>query len=82
MYAICVTDQTVLGDPTRLAAAVNSAHEVLMRGNPKEITGYLRQQAATSLLTALGHIAGDVRDQILILRPKFLLPGGGSLQIG
>ena len=82
LYAICITEPTVLGDATRLAAAVNSAHEVLMRGNPKEITGYLRQQAAASLLAAVGRIASEVRDQILALRPKFLLPGGASLQIG
>jgi hypothetical protein len=82
LYAISVSDAAVLGDPARLASAVNSAHEVLTRGDAREITGYLRKQAASSLLEALGRLGAGVRDQLIRFRPKFQLPGGISIQIG
>jgi hypothetical protein len=53
-----------------------------LRGDPKEITGYLRQQAAGSLVATLGRLAGTIRDELLKCKPKFQLPGGISLQLG
>jgi hypothetical protein len=82
LYAISITAPEILGDAGHLALAVNNAHEVLMRGNPKEITRYLRQQAASSLLVYIGTIAGGLRDELLKCKPKFGLPGGISLQLG
>jgi hypothetical protein len=82
VYAIAISDPAVLGDREQLARAVNSAHEVLVRGDPKEITGYLRQRAAGSLLTAIARIAGRLRDEVLRFKPKFQLPGGVSIQVG
>jgi hypothetical protein len=61
LYAISFTDPFVLEDAERLASAVNSAHEVLARGDPREITRYVRAQAASALLTTLGNIASGLR---------------------
>jgi hypothetical protein len=82
MYAISFTDRRILEDRERLADAVNTAHEVLVRGDPAEIAGYVRQRAAASVLDAMGRIGAAVRDQILKLKPKVQIPGGASLQLG
>ena len=82
LYAIAITDPQTLGDRERLASAVNAAHEVLVRGDPKEITGLVRQRAVSSLLATVGRLAERVRDEILKFKPKFQLPGGVSVQVG
>src|SRR6185436_3094258 len=76
LYVISITDPQILDHPTRLAAAVNNAHEVLMRADAKEIAGFVRQQAANSLLAAIGRIAANIRDEFVKCKPKFQLPGG------
>jgi hypothetical protein len=82
LYAIAIHDAAVLGDRERLAAATNAAHEVVRRSDPRELAGYLRKQSATALLEGLGKLSGGVGEQILRLKPKFMLPGGISLQLG
>jgi hypothetical protein len=82
LYSIVITDVAVLSDRARLAEAVNAAEQVLMRGNPAEIAGYLRARAADRVLSAVGAIAGDLRDALLKFKPKLGLPGGVSVQIG
>jgi hypothetical protein len=82
LYAIAITDPQTLCNRERLAAAVNSAHEVLVGGDPKEIAGYVRERAAVSLLAALGRIGGALRDQIVKCKPEFQLPGGIAISLG
>jgi hypothetical protein len=82
VYALAITDSRVLTDRERLAGAVNTAHEVLMRGDRNEIARYVRERAAGSLLDALGRLAGRLRDELVKLKPKFVLPGGFSLEVG
>jgi hypothetical protein len=82
LYAISLSDAQTLADQTQLASAVNAAHEVMMRADPREITSYLRQQKATSLLKVIGDLAAGLRDELVKLKPKFSLPGGVSVQIG
>ena len=82
LYSIVFTDTAVLSDRARLAEAVNTAQQVLMRGDQAEIAGYLRARAASQVLSAVGSIAGELRDGLLRLRPKLGLPGGVSIQIG
>ncbi|HEY3078618.1 MAG TPA: hypothetical protein VGM69_01805 [Chloroflexota bacterium] len=82
LYTIAITDQAILGDRERLAAAANTAHEMMMRANPREIAGYLRRREVGSVLSSIAHIAAELRDQILKLKPKLGLPGGVSIQVG
>lgn len=82
LYSIVITDAAVLSSRDKLAAAVNTAHEVLMRGNQAEIAGYLRARSAGQVLSAVGAIAGELRDALLKLKPKLGLPGGVSIQLG
>jgi hypothetical protein len=82
LYAITITDQAVLGDAARLALATNTAHELVARGDPKRIAGYLRKRSATSLLQEIERISTGIRDQLVLLKPKISLPGGVALQLG
>jgi hypothetical protein len=82
VYSILITDDVVLRDRALLAAAANTAHEVLVRGDRAEIVRYLRARAAGGVLAAIGGLAGDLRDSLLKLKPKLGLPGGFSIQLG
>jgi hypothetical protein len=82
LYTITITNREVLSNQEQLAAAVNTSHDILVRGNPKEITSYLRKNAIQSLLEVIARVAGDVRDEILKCKPKFTLPNGISIQVG
>jgi len=82
LYCISFSDQAVLADREQMAAAVNAAHEVLMRCDRKEIAGYIRTRKAKSLLHAIGLVSAALRDQLVKLRPTFGLPGGISVGLG
>lgn len=80
-YCISFADSAVLTDRARLAAAVNIAHEILLRCDPREIAGYIRGRKIAALLKAVGKGAGAVRDELVQLHPKFGLPGGFSVEL-
>ncbi len=82
IYCISFSDQTMLSDRARLAAAVNVAHEVLMRCDRREIARYIRGRKLRALLDLISRGVGSVRDDLVELHPKFGLPGGFSLEIG
>jgi hypothetical protein len=82
LYCISFSDQAVLTDRERMAAAVNIAHEILTRCNSREIASYVRRRKTKALLAAIGHGAGAVRDELVKLHPKFGLPGGFSVELG
>jgi hypothetical protein len=82
LYTITITNHEVLSNQEQLAAAVNTSHDILVRGNAKEITSYIRRNALQSLLEVIARVAGGVRDEILKFKPKFTLPGGFSIQVG
>jgi hypothetical protein len=82
LYAITITERSALGDRERLAAVVNSAHEVLIRGDPAAIASYLRRRDCESLLATVASIGHFVVEQLAALKPKFQLPGGFSVQLG
>ncbi len=82
LYCISFADSAVLSERASLAAAVNIAHEVLVRCDKAEIAGYIRGQKIKALLAAIGRGAGAVRDEIVRLHPKFSLPGGFSVELG
>src|SRR5215813_6244682 len=71
LYCISFSDHEVLGDRARLAAAVNIAHEILMRCDSREIAGYVRARKVKALVGAIGRGAGAVRDELVKLHPKF-----------
>jgi len=82
LYSIILSDPATLSDITQFQTAINSAHEVLARSDPKEITGDLRAQTPNAILEAIGKIGAKIRDEILKWKPKFGLPGGVSVQVG
>jgi hypothetical protein len=82
LYSISYSDKTVLADTDRFVSAVNLAHEVLLKGDPKEIAALIRKQNVGGLLAAIAQIASAVRDQLVLLKPKLGLPGGVSLSVG
>jgi hypothetical protein len=82
LYCISFSDQAVLADRERMAAAVNIAHEILTRCDSREIASYVRARKIKALLATIGHGAGAVRDELVKLHPKFGLPGGFSVGLG
>lgn len=82
LYSLVFTDNRVLNDREQLAASVNGARELLIRADPKEIVSFMRKRELKSLLTTIGGIAGQIRDQVLKFKPKLVLPGGASLSLG
>jgi hypothetical protein len=82
LYNIVITDTDTLSDPNRLSAAVNAAHEILIRANPKEICAFLRMRALQSFLDMIADLGGTIRDEILKCKPKLSLPGDISIQVG
>jgi hypothetical protein len=82
LYAIVLADTAILSDGPRFQAAINSAHDVLSRSDPKEIASYIRAQTPNAILAAIEKNAAHIRDEILKWKPKFELPGGISVQVG
>jgi len=82
LYSITIDDPAVLSDLARFQAAINSAHEVLTRSDPKEISSYIRSQKSVAIVAAIGKLAAHIRDEILRWKPKFGLPGGIFVQVG
>ena len=82
LYSISFTDKAILADQDRFVSAVNLGHEVLLGGDPKEITALVRKQNFDGVLTAFGRVASGIRDQLVLLKPKIGLPGGLSVGIG
>jgi hypothetical protein len=78
LYCVSFTDMDVLGDPGHFVAAVNLAHEVLTKGDPKEIARLIRSRNREGLLA----VAAAVSDQVVKLKPKLGLPGGLSIALG
>lgn len=74
LYSISFTDTAVLADPVAVAAAVNMAHEILMRCDRKEITGYLRNRKMSAILRAIGRGTGVVTAEFVKLGPVVGLP--------
>ena len=82
LYTIVITDTDVLSKREKLAPAVNAAHQVLLRADPKEVTNFVRTKNLKALMLSIGKIATELRDELLKFKPKFQLPGGFSLQVG
>lgn len=82
IYSIVFTESPILADKSKLVSAVNSAYDILVRGDPAELADYLRKKAKASLLSTIGRILGRVRDEFLKFKPKFQLPDGSSIQLG
>ncbi|MEU4347230.1 hypothetical protein [Streptomyces sp. NPDC023838] len=82
LYCISFSDTEILTAPDRIASAVNLAHEVLVRCDPREIAAYIRSRRAAALLRLAGRGAGAVRDELVRLNPRFGLPGGISFAVG
>lgn len=82
LYSITYRDKSVLADTDRFVSAVNVAHEVLVKGDPKEISALIRKQNLSGLLAVIARVASAARDQLVLLKPTLGLPGGVSLSIG
>lgn len=81
-YSIVLTKSAVLENRERLAEAVGHAHTVLLHGDPKEIVGFIRSQRRRELIAAVGSALGSFGSALLLLHPRFGLPGGMSVEIG
>lgn len=82
LYSITLSRPSMLSNPSEFQEAINTAHEILTRCDPNEISSYIRAQKADSILAVIGNLAAHLRDAILKLKPKFELPGGVSVQLG
>ncbi len=82
VYSLTITDEAILANRAQLERAVNTAHEVVLRGDPAELSTYTRRRAAASILGAIGQISAALRDELIKLKPKISLPGGVGIQIG
>ena len=82
LYTITITSVDILGNSDKLPRSINIAHDILVRGNSKEITSYLRTNAFVSLLQSIAKVAKVASDEIVRLKPKFQLPDGSSIQLG
>ena len=82
IYTLTITNMDVLGSSDKLPLSINIAYDILVRGNPREITSYLRTNALHTLLQVIAKVAGVASDEIVKLKPKFQLPDGSSIQLG
>jgi len=82
VYSLTITNEKVLGNRDQLVRAVNTAHEVVLRGDPAELSAYARQRAAASILGAIANVSATLRDELLKLKPKISLPGGVGIALG
>jgi hypothetical protein len=82
LYCLSFAAESVLADPARMASAVNIAHEILTRCDPKEIAGYVRARRVSSILRLIGRGTGAIMDEFVRLHPKLGLPGGVSVELG
>jgi hypothetical protein len=82
IFSITFEAEQTLGDRATLAAAVNTAHEILMRADRREVVGHLRKRKAKSVLGAFGRAGNAVLEQLLRLSPKIGLPDGTSVELG
>ena len=82
LYTIIITDMDVLSSSDKLPRSINIAHDILVRGNPKEIASYLRTNALHALLQMIAKFGRGASDEIVKLKPKFQLPDGSSIQLG
>lgn len=82
LWAAVLTDQAVLSDRSQLAPAANALHELVVQSDPAVFAAYINDQKRDALLESIGQKAGGLRDQILKLKPKIMLPGGISIQLG
>ncbi len=81
-YTITITNMDVLSSADKLPRSINIAHDILVRGNPKEITLHVHTNALHSLLQTIAKVARVASDEIIKLKPKFQLPDGSSIQLG
>jgi hypothetical protein len=82
IYTLTITNMDVLSSSDKLPQSINIAHDILVRGNPKEITSHLRTNALHSLLQTIAKVARVASDEIVKLKPRFQLPDGSSIQLG
>ncbi len=82
IYTLTITNMDVLNSPDKLPQSINIAHDILVRGNPKEIISHLRANALHSLLQMIARVARVASDEIVKLKPRFQLPDGSSIQLG
>lgn len=82
LYTITITDMDILSSSDKLPQSINIAHDILVRGNSKEITSYLRRNAFDSLLQVIAKFGKVAASEIVKLKPKFQLPDGSSIQFG
>jgi hypothetical protein len=82
IYTLTITNMDILSSSDKLPQSINIAHDILVRGNPKEITSYLRTNALHTLLQVIAKVARVASDEIVKLKPKFQLPDGSSIQLG
>jgi hypothetical protein len=48
IYTLTITNMDVLSSPDKLPQSINIAHDILIRGNPKEITSHLTRSSNSS----------------------------------
>lgn len=65
VYCVAFDGEAVLSDRASMAAAVNIAHEILVRCDRGEIAGYVRGRKVSALLRVIGRGAGVVVDEFL-----------------
>jgi hypothetical protein len=82
LYFIALTEPNLFTDRQRFAEAVGVAHQLLMTGDSREIADFIRGRSLRGLLEAIGRVAAQVRDQLVLLKPTLGLPGGVSLKLG
>jgi hypothetical protein len=81
-YCLSFTDASILGDRDQLISAVNLGHEVLARGDSREIARFIARSDRRALLTSVARSARAVADEVVKLKPKFGLPGGITVSVG
>ena len=82
LYSISFIDKDVLTDTDSFVAAVNLAHEVVSKGDPKEIARLIQKRDHEALYEVIGRVGAAARDHLVRLKPKLGLPGGISIGLG
>lgn len=82
LYSIAITDESILRDRDKLVRAANTAHEVVIRGDPGEISAYVRERKAAAWVAGVARVSASVIEEFAKLKPRLSLPGGIGFQLG
>lgn len=81
IYSIAIDDTNLLGNPEKLMPTLSYFHEVIAKGNSKEISACIRKKSVDSFLVHARSIVGGFKNAVSGISIKMQLPDGSVLEV-